>query len=226
MTGILILILLVFIAALPIAPVFIWFRVIRFPLSLRWFLISLAAGAVALLPAGFLQTLFPPAFSIDLGTVLFKIFVQVALTEETGRLAMLFLLLQVRRRFPDSSPAASLSFGAAAGLLAGLGFAVIETAFYGAADPGAALLRAFTAAPLHGACGCRVGLAAAGLPRSPFRALVSFLYAVAVHGMYNFMALNPGLSPVFPAALAFTALLSSIRVIRRGAAEAGNCREE
>ncbi|MDR2741459.1 MAG: PrsW family intramembrane metalloprotease [Treponema sp.] len=226
MTGIWILILLVFISALPIFPVFIWFQVTRFPLSLRWFLGSLAAGAVALLLAGFLQTLFPPLFGLDMGTLLFKIFVQIALTEEAGRLALIFLLVQLHRRFLESSPVVSRSLGAAMGLLAGLGFAVIETATYGAADPGAALLRAFTAAPLHGACGCRVGLAASSLPRSPFRALVYFLYAVAVHGMYNFIAVSPGLSPVFPIVLVFTALLSSIQAIRRGVrAGSGNCRE-
>ncbi|MDR0386534.1 MAG: hypothetical protein LBH57_00720, partial [Treponema sp.] len=60
------------------------------------------------------------------------------------------------------------------------------------------------------------GLAAGSLPRSPGRALVSFLYAVAVHGMYNFMAVSPGLSPAFPVLLVFTALFSSIRMMRRG----------
>jgi RsiW-degrading membrane proteinase PrsW (M82 family) len=216
MTGIWILILLVLISALPIFPVYIWFRVIRFPLSLRWFLGFLAAGAAALLLAGFLQALFPPMFVIDMGTLIFKLFVQGALTEEAGRLLLLLLLLQLHRRFPHRSSPASGSFGAAAGLLAGLGFAVIETATYGAADPGAALLRAFTAAPLHGACGCRVGLTAVSLPRSPFRALVFFFYAVAIHGMYNFMVISFGLPPIFPILLVFAALFSSIQVIRRG----------
>jgi RsiW-degrading membrane proteinase PrsW (M82 family) len=215
MTGIWILVLIVFISALPIFPVFIWFRVIRFPLSLPWFFGALAAGAVALLLAGFLQTLFPPSFGIDMGTLLFKLFVQVALTEEAGRLLPLLLLLYLRRRLPLRSPAASPAFGAAAGLLAGLGFAVIETAAYGTANPGAALLRAVTAAPLHGACGCRVGLAAGILLRSPGRALVSFLYAVAIHGMYNFMVVSPGLPTFFPVLLVFTALLSSIQITRR-----------
>ncbi|MDR3130596.1 MAG: PrsW family intramembrane metalloprotease [Treponema sp.] len=216
MTGIWILILLVFISALPILPVFIWFRLSRFPLSLRWFLISLAAGCAALLLAGFLQTLFSPQFGIDMGSVFLKLFIHVALTEEAGRLALLLLVLQFRR-LSEPLPQDSLSFGAAAGLLAGLGFAVIETAAYGAADPSAPLLRAVTAAPLHGACGCRVGLAAASLPQSPFRALAYFFNAVAVHGMYNFMTVSPGLPPVFSILLVFTALFSSIQVIRRSA---------
>jgi RsiW-degrading membrane proteinase PrsW (M82 family) len=215
MTGIWILVLTVFISALPIFPVFIWLRVIRFPLSLPWFFGSLAAGAAALLLAGFLQTLFLPSFGIDMGTILFKLFVQVALTEEAGRLLPLLLLLHLRRRLLRGSLAASPASGAVMGLLSGLGFAVIETATYGVADPGAALLRAFTAAPLHGACGCRVGLSAGILFHSPVRAIVSFLYAVAIHGMYNFMAVSPGLPPVFPILLVFTALVSSIQMTHR-----------
>jgi RsiW-degrading membrane proteinase PrsW (M82 family) len=218
MTGIWILVLVIFISALPIALVFIWFRVMRFPLSPWWFLGFLAAGAAAPLFAGFLQSLFPPLFGIDMGTLFFKLFVQVALTEEAGRLLVILFFLSLHRRFSRQIfGAASFSFGAAAGLLGGLGFAVIETASYGAADPGAALLRSFTSVPLHGACGCRVGIAAVNLPHSPFRALVFFLYAIAVHGMYNFMVVSPGLPPVFPIALVFAALFSSIQVIRRAA---------
>ncbi|MDR2247154.1 MAG: PrsW family intramembrane metalloprotease [Treponema sp.] len=217
MTGIWILVLVIVISALPIVPVFIWFRVIRFPLSPWWFLGFLFAGAVAPLFAGFLQSLFPPLFEIDMGTLLFKLFVQIALTEEAGRLLLFLVFLSLHRRFSRRVfGAASLSLGAAMGLLGGLGFAVIETASYGAADPGAALLRSFTAVPLHSACGCRDGIAAASLPRSPFRALVFFLSAIAVHGMYNFMVVSPGLPLGFPIALVFAALFSSIQVIRWG----------
>ncbi|MDR2070061.1 MAG: PrsW family intramembrane metalloprotease [Treponema sp.] len=220
MTGIGILVLLIFISALPILPVFIWFRVIRFPLGPWWILGFLAAGAAALVLAGFLQTLFPPLSGIDKGTLFFKLFVQIALTEEGGRLLLLLVLLQFMRRFLRRFlrrlPEVSLSLGAAGGLLTGLGFAVIETAAYGASDPGAALLRTFTAVPLHGACGSRVGLAAASLPRSPFRALMFFFYAIVIHGMYNFMVISPGLPLFFPIILVFSALFSSIQTIRRG----------
>jgi RsiW-degrading membrane proteinase PrsW (M82 family) len=211
MTGIWILVLLIFISALPILPVFIWFRVIRFPLSSWWFLGFLAAGAAALLLAGFLQTLFPPLYGIGRGTLFFKLFVHVALTEEAGRLLLLLVLLQFLRRSQIF-----LSLGAAGGLLTGLGFAVIETATYGAANPAAALLRAFTAVPLHGACGCRVGLAVVSLPCSPLRSLVFFFYAIVIHGMYNFMVISPGLPLGFPLVLVFAALFSSIQTKRRG----------
>lgn len=218
MTGIWILILLIVISALPIFVVFIWFRVMRFPLSFWWFPGSLAAGAIALLLAGVLQSLFPPMFAIDMGALLFKLFIQIALIEETGRLLLVLLLLWFNRRFLQPSFEITRSFGAAVGLLAGLGFAVIETATYGAANFGSALLRAFTAAPLHGACGCRVGLAAVNLPQKPHRAFIFFFYAVAIHGMYNFMVISPGLSPIFPIILVLAASLSSIRIIRQGIA--------
>jgi RsiW-degrading membrane proteinase PrsW (M82 family) len=219
MTGLWILALLILISALPIFVVFIWFRAIRFPLRLPWFFCSLAAGAAALLLAGLLQSLFPPLNGVSMGALLFKLFIQVALTEEAGRLVFLCLLFWFRRRLIPPVPAfgasPSSAFGAATGLLTGLGFAVIETATYGAVNPGTALLRAFTAAPLHGACGCRVGLTVVNFRREPARGLLFFIYAVAIHGMYNFMVISPGLPPVFPVVLVFATLLSSIQVIRR-----------
>jgi RsiW-degrading membrane proteinase PrsW (M82 family) len=100
------------------------------------------------------------------------------------------------------------------GLIAGLGFAVIETALYGVGNFSIALVRAVTAAPLHGACGVRVGIAVSHVRNAPGLALVRFLYAVGIHGMYNFMILSPGIPLVFPILIAFTALLSSIQLIR------------
>jgi RsiW-degrading membrane proteinase PrsW (M82 family) len=224
MTGIWILILLILISSLPILAAFTWLRLIRFPLNIRWFFGSLAAGAAALILAGFLQSLFPSSAGAGMGMLLFKLFVQVAMTEELGRLVFILFFLWFYRRFllnvfPNTEPepfSDTVSFDAATGFLAGLGFAVIETAAYGAANPGSALLRVFIAAPLHGACGCRVGLTAAYLRDSPLRALMFFVYAVAIHGMYNFMVITPGLPSVFPIVLVFAALLSAFRVMRRG----------
>jgi RsiW-degrading membrane proteinase PrsW (M82 family) len=215
----LILVLLILIAALPVLAAFVWLRFIRFPLNARWFCGSLAAGAAAVLLAGFLQGLFPPVDAIDMGTMLFKLFVQVALTEELGRLVFILLFLRLYRRFfaedaPVPQPL-SAPFAAATGFLAGLGFALIETAAYGTANPGSVLLRAFVAAPLHAACGCRVGLSAAYARTAPLRALMFFAYAAAIHGMYNFMVITPGLPSFFPVILVFAALLSAFKVIRR-----------
>jgi RsiW-degrading membrane proteinase PrsW (M82 family) len=105
----------------------------------------------------------------------------------------------------------------AAGLVAGFGFAVLESAVYGASDPGILLPRMFTAALLHGACGTRVGFALAMFPKTPVQAVFRFLTAVVIHGVYNFMLETPGWLPLAAAVLiALSALASSVLAIRTG----------
>ncbi|MDR3276631.1 MAG: PrsW family intramembrane metalloprotease [Treponema sp.] len=226
MNNVWILAVLILISALPALGLFIWFRLSRFPLGLLWFLAFLLGGALSLLTAGLLQGLFPPLGDSGAGSVILRLFTQIALTEEAARLVLLIPLLLIWFRFEkppveaDAPAAASQgpvprrALAAAAGFAAGLGFAVIETATYGAADLGIALLRAFTAAPLHGACGCRVGMAVAGFRESPVRSVLRFLIAAALHGMYDFMVLSPGMPIVFPICLVAAALASSIQQIR------------
>jgi RsiW-degrading membrane proteinase PrsW (M82 family) len=215
MNGLWILFLLIFISALPVFAVYLWFRRNKYPLSLPWILWSLLGGIIALLAAGLLQSLFPPDSRTGLGVLFFKIFVQIALTEEAGRLAVLFVLFWLARRLANFGPITG-SLGAAMGLFTGLGFAVVETASYGAVNLGIALLRAVTAAPLHGACGARVGVTAAGIYREPLRALLRFFSAVAIHGMYNLMILSPGVPAFLSVLIAFAALISSLQMIRAG----------
>jgi RsiW-degrading membrane proteinase PrsW (M82 family) len=219
MNGLWILLLLIFISALPALAVLIWIRVRRFPIGLPWFLLALLGGALSLGIAAILQALFPRTNEATMAALLFKIFVQIALTEELGRLGVFALLLGPVRRLgknTDSSDqrSAAPAFDAVTGLIAGLGFAVIETAMYGVGDFGIALIRAVTAAPLHGACGTRIGMAVSHIKDAPGLALVRFLYAVGIHGMYNFMIISPGIPRVFPVLIAVTALLSSIQLIR------------
>jgi RsiW-degrading membrane proteinase PrsW (M82 family) len=220
--------LLIVISALPVLAVFIWFKAARYPLSLIWFLAALLGGAAAIPIAALLQSLFPALPGADLGTLLFRLFVQIALTEETGRLLVLILLSAVMKRFAalpgpyPEPPESRTSRSAALGLLTGLGFAVIETAFYGIVDFKVALLRAFTAAPLHGACGSRVGITVANIRTESAPAIRHFLAAVAIHGMYNFMVINPSLPAFFPIILVFITLASTLRIIQRdGREEAG-----
>jgi RsiW-degrading membrane proteinase PrsW (M82 family) len=125
------------------------------------------------------------------------------------------ILLFAVRRYSDSVTKAS-----AAGLIAGLGFAILESAVYGAANPGNALLRAFTAAPLHGACGSRVGASVVLLREHPVQAVSRFLTAVVIHGIYNFMLIIPGrLPPLTAVLIALSALASAVVTIHRGARE-------
>lgn len=214
MTGFWILLLMIFITALPVLGAYLWFRSRQLPITTPWFLLAVLSGVPALLTAVFLQSRFPPANVVSLGSVLFKIIVQTALTEEFSRLLVLAVFLKIARHWGPSSDEYSPGYAAAAGLLAGLGFAVMENAFYGAADMGIALLRAFTAAPLHGACGGRAGLATIALTRRPGLALGHFLAALVIHSMYNFILVNPGTPSLLAALLAFTALISTIRAIK------------
>jgi RsiW-degrading membrane proteinase PrsW (M82 family) len=214
MNGLWILLLLIAISALPVLAVFIWIRLRRLPVRLPWFLLSLLGGALSLGLAAVLQSLFPATEEAGLGVLLVKIFVQIALTEELGRLAVFSLLLSLARRSSKEAESSRSAFAAITGLIAGLGFAVIETAMYGVGNFSIALVRAVTTAPLHGACGARIGIAVSHIRDAPLRTLVRFLYAVGIHGMYNFMLLSQGIPLIFPVLIAFTALFSSIQLIR------------
>ncbi|MDR1029886.1 MAG: PrsW family intramembrane metalloprotease [Treponema sp.] len=230
MAGLWILGLLLLIAALPVLLIHLWFRSCTFPMPFYWFLLSLLAGACSLLIAALLQWLFsctgaPRTFSPSdgMGAFLFTIFLRIALTEETGRVLALGLLFRIgpaRQGLPQpsletGSRVSPESFGAATGLVAGLGFAFIESASYGATDIMIALLRAFTAAPLHGACGARIGMGIRTYRQTPYRALRHFLSALILHGMYNLMVIGPGIPPIIPILIAFSSILPALYLIRR-----------
>ncbi|MDR2786089.1 MAG: PrsW family intramembrane metalloprotease [Treponema sp.] len=209
-----ILLLLISISTLPVIGVFIWFRLVRYPIGLFLFFCGLLGGALALLVAGFFQSLFPPLNNLDPQSLLFRLMVQIALTEEAGRLVILLILRLLLDRFAKAPPLPAENLGSAAGLLTGLGFAVIETATYGATDLRIALLRAFTAAPLHGACGSRVGVTAFSFREAPFRGVFRFIAAAIIHGVYNFMVINPEMPIVFPILLVAASLISALQTIR------------
>jgi RsiW-degrading membrane proteinase PrsW (M82 family) len=209
-----ILLLLIFISTLPAIGVFLWFRLAKYQFDLLLFFWGLLGGALALLVAGFFQSLLPPLNNLDLKSLLFRLMVQIALTEETGRLVILLVLRLLLDRFVKAPALPAENLGSALGLLTGLGFAVIETATYGAADPRIALLRAFTAAPLHGACGSRVGVTVFTFREAPFRGIFRFITAVIIHGVYNFMVINPEMPIVFPILLVAASLFSALQTIR------------
>ena len=213
MKGIWILLLLILTAAIPVIIVFFWFRRRRLAgkssVSLLWLLVSLTAGIISLLAAALFQSLFPPSGRAGLGPLFFGVFIRVALVEEASRLVTLIPLFKAgnRRRYIDKT------FGAALGLAAGLGFAAIENALYGTADINITLLRAFTAAPLHGACGIRAGAAASVFRQHPSKALFLFISAVLIHGTYNLMIESPILPSALAVLIAFAALFASLPYI-------------
>ncbi|MCL2382071.1 MAG: PrsW family glutamic-type intramembrane protease [Treponema sp.] len=211
MSEIWILALLLLTAALPVGIALCWFRIRKLPVTLPYFLAALAAGLVSLLAAALFQSLFPPFSGRGgAGQVFFNVFFRIALIEEASRLIVLVPLFRAlgRRRNMDAS------FCAALGLVAGLGFAMLESAFYGITDANIALLRAFTAAPLHGACGIRVGAAAFFFARNPAKAVFLFVFAVLIHGAYNMMIVSGGLPSALAVLVAFTALFSSLPLLK------------
>lgn len=197
-------------AALPLVIAFCWFSARKSPVTLPWFLLALVAGIASLFVAVLIQS-FLPYFGRDgMQGAFFNVFLRNALAEELGRLivfALLFCAIK-RRRNIDAAFCASL------GLVAGLGFAMFENAFYGLPDASIALLRAVTAAPLHGACGIRVGLAVFFFSHSPKKALFVFLFAALIHGAYNMMIVSPALPSALAVLVAFTALFSSLPFLK------------
>ena len=208
--------ILILISSIPAIAAFLWFRLARYPFSMAWFSAALLAGAASFFPALLFQYIFPAGsgiFQLSGKWGLFaEIFIRIALTEELSRFLILLILFAVILR-AAGKPVTIMAN--AAGLAAGLGFAILESAVYGASSPGNALLRAFTAAPLHGACGSRVGFSVVLLREHPVRGIINFLSAVAIHGVYNFMLYIPGRFPPIAAVLiAISALVSAIQVIR------------
>ncbi|MCL2129757.1 MAG: PrsW family glutamic-type intramembrane protease, partial [Treponema sp.] len=100
-------------------------------------------------------------------------------------------------------------------LAAGLGFALIENASYGIADINIALLRAFTAAPLHGACGIRAGTAISFFGQKPLKAVFLFISAVFIHGAYNLIIVSPALPSIFAVLAALAAFFASFYYLSR-----------
>ncbi|MDR1025730.1 MAG: PrsW family intramembrane metalloprotease [Treponema sp.] len=215
MNGLPVLLLLIFIAALPVLLLFFWYRRARCPISPMWFLIFLFGGASSMFLALIMQRLVPvlPGSSVrslgNMGSILFNQFCRIAATEEAARFLIFLILFPLARIKGEQA----VLRGSAAGLAAGLGFALMESAAYGASDTGIALLRTVTSAPLHGACGARVG-AAAGFSGGPFPVIIRFLSAVAIHGMYNIIILSSGVLAIVAILAAFCALASSILLIR------------
>jgi RsiW-degrading membrane proteinase PrsW (M82 family) len=127
------------------------------------------------------------------------------LIEEASRIIILFFLNRAVKNRRNN-----IAFGAAIGLIAGLGFAVIESAFYGIANINITLFRIFTAAPLHAACGIRAGTAVFVAPQHPAKAFFLFISSVFIHGAYNLMIVNPAIPSFLAIPTALIAFFASI----------------
>jgi RsiW-degrading membrane proteinase PrsW (M82 family) len=223
MNGFPVLLFLILISALPVILIFLWYRLAHCPIFTGWFLLFLLGGGASLFIALVLQNLIPalpsPAVGSaleSLGPVLFNLFCRIAATEEAARVLVFIILFPLAWNFPKKMGGSALLRGSAAGLVAGLGFALVESATYGASDIWIALLRTVTSTPLHGACGARVGAAVAGFKDRPIPSLARLITAIAIHGMYNFMILSSGVPAIMAILAALCALASSILSIRAG----------
>jgi len=234
LSGVWVLILLVLISSLPVIAVYVWFRLAKYPLSLVKFLLILFAGASAFFPALLLQDLLNLSFAVGNRWMLFyEFFIRLAFTEEISRLLMLFIFFwisgmvyKLNRAKQGEDLGQPLTYntikkGTAIGLVAGLGFALLETATLGAsnADLTLLLLRAVTTAPLHAACGSRIGAAAVLFRTSPVQAIMRIFTATAIHGVYNIMLDNEmpwGLPFIAAILIALSALATAILTIRGG----------
>jgi RsiW-degrading membrane proteinase PrsW (M82 family) len=224
MSGSWFLIVLILISSLPVVAVYIWFRIAKYQISLVQFLFALLAGAAAVFPALILRGLLTfSSLSYGRIAVFYNFFIKIAFTEELSRLIMLFIFFFIVLRFkPNTDSTQSSAFnivkqGTAIGLVAGLGFAILESATYIASDMSVifVLLRLLTAV-LHGACSSRVGSAVVMFREKPIQALMRFFTAVAIHGVYDLMVRIPGLLSILAILIAFSAITTTILSIRSG----------
>ena len=211
--------IIIFVSSIPVIIVYIWFRFSKYNISLIRFLFVLLAGAAAFFPALIMQDLLNFSFATDSRLVLFyHVFIRIAFTEELSRMLMLFIFFYISARIANESSEQpswhDVKKGYAAGLVAGLGFAILENAVYAASNTSILILRTVTAAPLHAACGSRVGAAAVMVRSNPIQSFFRLFTAVAIHGIYNFMTAIPGIPSIAAVLIAITALTSSIISIR------------
>ena len=148
----------------------------------------------------------------------YHFFIRIAFTEELSRLLMLLIFIWLSGSFVKVISNQSISpgavrKGAAIGLIAGLGFALLENAIYAASNTTILLLRTVTTAPLHAACSSRVGIASVMLRSNPMLAFFKVLTATAIHGIFNLMVIRPGLPMIMAVLIALTALATSISTI-------------
>jgi RsiW-degrading membrane proteinase PrsW (M82 family) len=204
MNGIWVLLLLLLTATLPAIIVFFWLKSSKSSVTLPWFLISFLAGIISFIVAAIIQTFFPLYKTETFWLIFFDIFIRIAMVEEAGRIIVLFFFEKASKNRWNN-----IAFGAVIGLITGLGFAAIENAYYGLANINITLLRLFTAAPLHAACGIRAGTAVFIAPRHPVKAFSLFISSVFIHGAYNLMIINPAIPSFLAILIALVALFAS-----------------
>ena len=226
MFGSLILLAIILISSLPIIAVYIWFRVAKYHFPLSRFLLTLLAGSAAFFPALLMQDFLSLSSLTGRMALFFQYFIRIAFTEELSRFFLLLIFFFIYNRITSrksgqlskNQPPSinTIKMATATGLVAGLGFALLENAVYAAADIRVLPLRIIITAAVHAACGSRVGVAAVTIRTNPLQAILRIFTATAIHGIYNLMIVMPGFSPIAAILIALSALFSAIFTIRGG----------
>lgn len=217
MNGITILGVLGLLSLLPLTVAYVWLKLLKKGMTSLFFVASIGAGFLSLALAALLQNLLPPYQGNTLLELGIKIFGNVATVEEVSRFVIFWAFFSIMERKKVPSP----FLISALGLSAGLTFSAIETATYASTNLTLTILRGLTAAPLHGACGERIGRGTAQLKKNPKRALFLLINAIAIHGMYDFLLIVPSSPAILPIALALVALAVSLVIIRNASATSG-----
>ncbi|MDR0785887.1 MAG: PrsW family intramembrane metalloprotease [Treponema sp.] len=203
------LLLPIFVVALPVFAAFFLRR--KLGVSSNLFLLCLLTGTVSIAPAAVVQYFIPPVTSLDIKGILFNVFCRVAFTEESSRFLLLSFFFSLLDSFKKLEKERNASHFTAIGLVAGLGFALAESAAYSANNVQVILLRGFTTAPMHAACGARAGAAVFFMKESPGVSVWRFVTAVVIHGTYNILAVSPGIMRFLSILLVFLALFSAMK---------------
>jgi hypothetical protein len=218
MSAVLVVVLMILVAGLPVVLGCWYFRA-KHAMALRFFFAAVLAGMAAVLLAAGAQLLVAPLSprpNLETGTkwaILYVIFVEIASTEELARFLTLMLCTSALKKVLEAAPDKT-ALVRATGMISGFSFAAIETIFFTMTNPDSGIIRAISAVPLHGACGIKAANAVLYGKRSPGLTLLSVLFAIALHGTYNFLVQRGGLFPYLGVALAVTALLSGAQSIR------------
>jgi RsiW-degrading membrane proteinase PrsW (M82 family) len=173
------------------------------------FFAALITGLLSLALAAVVQVMLPQVeLDITQGSLLLNA-LRSALTEEGSRFIVLALLFVIMPPFKNHESDESVN--AAAGMIAGLAFAAVETASLAAANPLAGPVRLISAVFLHAACGIRGALAASTVIAQKLSCISSLVLAIALHTVYNFMTPQGGILSILAILLAVSSFSSGLR---------------
>jgi hypothetical protein len=218
MSAVFVVALMILVAVLPVVLGCWYFRA-KHAMAMRFFFVATLAGMAAVLLAAGAQLLVAPLSpqpNLETGTkwaILYTIFIEIASTEELARFLTLMLCASALKKTLEAAPNKT-ALVRVTGMISGFSFAAVETIFFTMTNPDSGIIRAISAVPLHGACGIKAANAVLNSKRSPGLSLLSIVFAIALHGTYNFLVQRGGLFSYLGIALAVTALLSGAQSIR------------